>query len=189
MKKFSSIALLALALLCVTGCGKKKESSIIITKKPKVVKPSKPQKMGDYSQRRTVQWLGNDYTVVSTLTADPALPLAADGNTRYFDNRITLEVLRKDGSSFFKQTFQKTDFQQYVDDIYYKNGALLGIVLVKAEGNDLFFAASVGNPDKSSDEYVPLVLKVDNHGGVTISKDTQLDTGATEEEEAEDEGV
>lgn len=189
MNKLYHIALLTMAMLTLVACSKKKEPTIIITKKPQVVKPSKPQKMGDYSQKRTVSWLGSEYTVVSTLKADPDLPLAADGNTRYFDNRITLEILRKDGTSFFKRSFQKEDFHQYVDDIYYKHGALLGIVLVKADGNLLYFAASVGNPDKSSDEYVPLVVKVDNFGNVSIAKDTQLDTGAEEEEEAEEDGV
>lgn len=187
--KLYASAFIALSLLTLTGCEKKKPTNIIITKKPQVVKPSKPKPMGDYSQKRKMEWVGNEYTVVSTVKADPSLPLAADGTTRYFDNRITVEVLRRDSTSFFKRTFQKEDFHQYVDDIYYKHGALLGIVFVKAEGNTLLFAASVGNPDKSSDEYVPLVLKIDNFGNVTISKDTQLDTGATEEEEAEDEGI
>jgi len=35
---------------------------------------------------------------------------------------------------------------------------------------DFRFAASVGSPDKSSDEYVPLVLTVNNLGTVSISK-------------------
>ena len=38
------------------------------------------------------------------------------------------------------------------------------------------FAASVGSPDRNSDEYVPLVLKVSRFGDIKISKDTQMDT-------------
>ena len=62
-----------------------------------------------------------------------------------------------------------------MDDIYKKNSALLGIVPDKAEGDYIVFAASVGSPDKNSDEYVPLVLKVSRFGDVKISKDTQMD--------------
>ena len=53
----------------------------------------------------------------------------------------------------------------------------------KANSDNLVFAASVGNPDASSDEYVPLVLKISPNGTLSISKDTQLDTGANDSAE------
>ncbi|MGV2541533.1 DUF4738 domain-containing protein, partial [Bacillus pumilus] len=56
-------------------------------------------------------------------------------------------------------------------------------------GNRLLFAASVGNPDKSSDEYVPLVLRIDNFGNVTVFKDTRLDTESDTQQEEDDDGV
>ena len=113
--------------------------------------------------------------------ADHSLPLADDGQgNKYYDNRITVKIVRKDGSSFFNRTFTKDDFAKYVDPLYRKNSALLGIVLDKAEGDNLVFAASVGSPDKMSDEYVPLLMKISRFGDVAISKDTQLDTGAVE---------
>ena len=65
--------------------------------------------------------------------------------------------------------------------IFILNSALLGIVFDKAEGDNLVFAASVGSPDRMSDEYVPLVLKISRFGDVRISKDTQMDTGAVED--------
>lgn len=69
-------------------------------------------------------------------------------------------------------------------------GALLGIVYVKAEGDYLYFAASVGSPDVTSDEYVPLVLKISRMGSISISKDEKLDTNASaEDEEDEEDGV
>ena len=46
---------------------------------------------------------------------------------------------------------------------------------MRPEGTDLVFAASVGNPDKSSDEYVPLVLKISKLGTVTITQDEDLE--------------
>ena len=62
----------------------------------------------------------------------------------------------------------------------------------RAEGDNLLFAASVGSPDKMSDEYIPLLLKVSRQGKVSISKDTQLDTGSSEASEqdlSEEEGM
>ncbi len=188
MKKILNFSVAILALLVALGsCSEKKKDTIIITKKqPIIVKPSKPQKMGDYTQSRSVEWMGNKYTIESKLTADTTLPLTSDGVNKYYDNVIQIRIIRADGSEFFSRAFKKTNFQSYVEDYYYKNGALLGIVYVKTEGNHLIFAASVGNPDKSSDEYVPMVLKINNFGAVTISKDSQLDTG-TDSQEEEDE--
>lgn len=187
MKNLLGVCLVAFSLLTVCSCKKEKNNTIIITeKKPLIIKDSQPHKMGDYKQSRTIDWVGNKYTVETQLTADNSLPLAKDGIVRYYDNRITLRIVRSDGTDFLKKSFTKVFFKDYVDNIYYTDGALLGIVFVKAEGNHLVFAASVGNPDKSSDEYVPLVLKINNFGNVTVSKDTRLDTEAEGTEEEED---
>lgn len=185
MKHFATFCGFLLAVALFGACKEKKQTQIIIAKRPKVTAPAKPQKMGDYSLSRRVEWKGSTYTIQTRLTAVDSLPLASDGQRRYYDNTITLRIVRADGSVFFNRTFRKTDFKQYVDDIYYKDGALLGIVFVRADGDDLEFAASVGNPDKSSDEYVPLVMRVSGMGDVSISKDTQLDTGSEEEEDEE----
>ena len=64
-----------------------------------------------------------------------------------------------------------------------KNSALLGIVLVEPQGDNLVFGASVGSPDALSDEYIPLVLTISRMGDVGIKKDTQLDSTSPEEDE------
>lgn len=63
---------------------------------------------------------------------------------------------------------------------------MLGIVFDRADGGSLIFAASVGSPDKMSDEYVPLVLTISRGGTVNIAKDTQLDTASDVVDEADD---
>ena len=143
--------------------------------------------MDEYRQVRDVEWLGGTYKVVAERKPDTSLPQAVDeqGN-RYYDNRITLTISRPDGTAFFNRTFSKTDFAQYVDDDN-ADGALLGIVFDRADGGSLIFAASVGSPDKMSDEYVPLVLTVSRGGTVSIVKDTQLDTASDVVDEADDE--
>ncbi|HEY9542809.1 DUF4738 domain-containing protein [Prevotella sp.] len=177
--RFSFIAMLGGAFALLTGCGEKKKSDVIITHKPVQKAQRTISKVGDYTQEREVEWLGSRYKVIVGRKANADLQVVDDGSgARFYDNIITVVIKRKDGSEFFNRSFRKADFEKYIDGIYKKNSVLLGIVLDVAEGNRLVFAASVGSPDKMSDEYVPLVLKIDNHGGVVISKDTQLDTGA-----------
>ena len=48
----------------------------------------------------------------------------------------------------------------------------------KAEGNNLFFAASVCHPQ--TDEYIPMVVTVSNLGAVGIKLDNQMDTTGEE---------
>uniref|UniRef100_A0AB33IN44 DUF4738 domain-containing protein n=1 Tax=Prevotella sp. GTC17253 TaxID=3236793 RepID=A0AB33IN44_9BACT len=195
MQRFLSFIISCTLIGGLTGCGKSKKSQDIITHKPKAqVVNKKPQKIGDYQQTRDVEWLGARYKVLVVRQANQSLQQVDDGNgNRYYDNQITVKIIRKDGSEFFNRTFTKADFESYVDDIYKKNSALLGIVLDEAQGDKLRFAASVGSPDRMSDEYVPLVLVISRTGGVSISKDSQLDTGngtqKTEDELAEEEGI
>ncbi|MCR5131476.1 MAG: DUF4738 domain-containing protein [Prevotella sp.] len=177
------LLLMAITVMGMSSCKEKKQSEDIITTKPKVEVKKPTQKVGDYETTTPTEWVGSTYQVYVQRQADPSLPLADDGQgNKYYDNKITVKITRKDGSVFFSRTFTKSDFDAYVDPLYKKNSALLGIVLDKAEGDNLAFAASVGSPDKMSDEYVPLVLKISRFGDVKISKDTQLDTGAVEDE-------
>lgn len=180
----SKILVLSVTFLCaltLSSCKKKTNNNIIIVKKPIVVKANKPQKTGDATAVNKATWLGASYKIETTIRADVSLPLATDGVSEFYDNRVTVRILRSDGSEFFSRTFTKADFKPYVDNAYYKDGALLGIVFDKAQGSQLRFAASVGSPDKSSDEYVPLVLTVNNQGAVAISRDTEADATAPEE--------
>ena len=158
--------------------------------------------MSDYEQARDVEWLGSTYKVVVKRVSDSSLPIVKlDENNKYYDNKITIRIIRSDGSEFFNRTFTKDGFESYLDKHTKESGALLGIVYVKAEGDNLCFAASVGSPDVTSDEYVPMVLKITRMGAVSISKDQLLDTDSNEgaatdskqnassSEEDEDEGV
>ena len=172
----------ALTSVAVGGCKEKKQTTDIITTKPKAEAPKPVQEIGDYDQDVTVDWGGSNYTIRMQRVADRSLPIVDDGmGGRYYDNKITVRVTRGDSSEFFAKTFTKTDFNGYVDAAFSKQSALLGIVFDKVEDDALRFAASVGSPDKASDEFVPLVLKISRSGSVSISKDTQLDTENTSE--------
>ena len=174
MKIYTSLALILLTVVLFMGC---KDNTKVqpVRKVQKVVEPKGPRVMGDNTVSRKVGWVGGIYTVEVKRHADKSLAKASDGSHEYYDNKISVRILRQNGSEFFNREFTKADFKAKVDDQYYKNGALLGIVFVRSEGPELVFAASVGNPDKSSDEYVPLVLKISKLGTVTITQDENLE--------------
>lgn len=159
-----------LLFLGVVSCKDKPQSNIIIAHRPVVVKQQKPQAIGDAERTSNISWVGSKYTVKVSVKCDTSLPLATDGSTKYYDNRVNISILRADGTSFFNRTFTKSDFKPYVDDNYYDGGALLGIVFDKVDGELLKFAVSVGNPDKTTDEFVPLELTVNHVGGASIEK-------------------
>lgn len=178
MKRINYIFMAIAAAGLMASCAEKKKSNIIIAPKPAAKVTNKAtQKMSDYEQARDIEWLGTTYKIVVKRASDSELPIIKlDETTKYYDNKITVRILRKDGTEFFNRTFNKSDFERYLDKHTKETGALLGIVYVKAEGNNLCFAASVGSPDITSDEYVPMVLKISNLGAVNISKDQILDT-------------
>ena len=182
MKRLFYAFAFSLLLMGVISCDEKPKNDIIITKMPPKSEISKnPLQVGNSSQSRQVEWVGSTYTVEVNRQADTTLTIVKDDNgQRYYDNKITVKIIRKDGSEFFNRAFTKKDFDGYVDALYKKNSVLLGIVLDKADEDNIYMAASVGSPDKSSDEFVPLIVKISRMGVVSISKDTDLDTSNQE---------
>lgn len=169
----------AAALLAVTlSCGEKKKGPDVIIAKKAENKASKAiQAMSEYTDSRQTEWVGSIYTVEVKRQKDTSLPVVTlDDKTRYYDNTIAVKVIRKDGSVFFSKNFTKEDFASYLDPHTRERGALLGVVFVRAEGDFLLFAGSVGSPDMASDEYVPLVVKLSRMGNISIAQDTILDT-------------
>ena len=175
-RKIILFAAISMTVALVCGCKEEKKSHVIIAKKPKVEAPKAPQKMGDYEHTGRVTWMGNTYTVETTLTACDSLPLIDEGSVKYYDNTVLLRIVRANGTVFYSHTFTKKDFNSCLDERMRKNGALLGVVYVKADSDYLYFATSVGSPDKSSDDYIPLVLKVHRLGSIAVTRDTTLDT-------------
>jgi hypothetical protein len=188
------LSLLALSLLLIfSGCGEKKQKDIIVAKKETSKEPAETQRMSNYNQTHDVKWLGKIYKVEVKRYPDTSLDIVkVDENTKFYDNKITVRILRQDGTEFFKRTFTKRDFSKYISEKNLEHSALLGIVFVEAQGDNLDFASSVGSPDVTSDEYVPLNLKISRLGSVDISDDSQLDTqGSSNKSSAsseEDEG-
>ena len=187
MKKIQLLAALLMAVLAIS-CGKKKESKDIIVPTAEVVKPKAPISMQPYSQQQEVEWLDKSYQVFINRVADDSLRIVQDETGQKFvDNRITLRVVRADGSVFFKKVFTKSTFDAQLDDDYRQTGILEGLVFDKVDGNNLIFAGSVSHPQ--TDEYIPLVVTVSNFGNVTIKRDDQMDTNSTQEQQPQENQV
>ena len=171
---YKAILTLSLVGLITVSCGKKKQHDDIIVQETETPQPQGPIRMQDYKDVKDIQWLGKQYQIEVTRTADDSLKLVKDETGQQFvDNRITLRVIRTDGSIFCTKTFTKSAFDGCLDDDYRKTGILEGFVFDKAEGNQLFFAASVCHPQ--TDEYIPMVVTVSNFGEVGIAKDQQME--------------
>lgn len=185
-------ALAVVCLLGVTSCGEKKQNDTIITKKPVEKKvDATPRTTGDYDQSREVEWCNGVYHVVVSRKADTSLPVVDDGTgQKYYDNRIQVKVVRQDGSEFFSRSFTKSDFSQFVEKSYRDQSVLLGVVFNKADGDNLLFAASIGSPDRLSDEYIPMIVTLSRMGNLSIKKGALLDEdSAPVKVEEEDDGV
>ena len=144
--------------------------------------------MQDYNQVKDIQWLDRAYQVDIRRTADDSLRMVKDETGQKFvDNRIHLKVIRQDGSVFFSQTFTKASFNDYLDDDYRATGILEGLVFDRVDGHQLIFAGSVSHPQ--TDEYIPLEVKIDNFGNVSVERDSELDTNGTGEHDDDDDEV
>ena len=177
MANTNVLGLLMIGVLMLASCGSKKNNGDIIAPKPIEKHSDKILMMQNYKNTTNQNWAGSTYIVSLSRTVDKSLSTAEDENgQKYYDNKIDLVVSRSDGSVFFKKTFYKTDFKQYIDDGVSKKGALLGVVFDRVDGQNLIFGASIGSPDKISDEFIPLVVKLSKTGVLSISKDTDLDT-------------
>lgn len=189
MKRLFQILTLIAVTWMMTGCGEKKKSDDIIAPKPEAPKPQAPIRMQNYTQTKNIVWLGRNYQVEVKRFPDDSLRMVKDETGQKFvDNRISLRIIRADGTAFFSKTFTKAAFDSFLDNDYRQTGILEGFVFDKVEGNNLFFAASVSHPQ--TDEYIPMVVTVSNLGDVGIRLDTDLDTnggGSTMSDNDEDE--
>ena len=185
-KQLTIVVLVGLSML--TGCNEKKKTQDFIAPPVEAPKAQAPIRMQPYSDTRTVAWLGKEYKVEVNRVAIDSLPMVKDETGQEFvDNRITLRVLRPDGSVAISKVFTKATFMNYIDANYKKMGILEGLVFDEIDGQHLAFAASVSLPQ--TDEYIPLEVKIDNFGNVKIERDSEMDTSGTGEVDEESDEV
>ena len=172
------VVIMVMFAALVTACGKKQaepvNEPVVTTAKAVERIPREPVRMQGYTSRTAVKWLGSDYTVEVVRSADDGLPMVEDdGGQQFFDNAISLRILRSDGSVAIKKTFTKSSFTSYLPKEYVKGGVMEGFVLDKVEPSSLVFAASVCLP--RTDEYIPLHVSISRMGDVSVSRDEHLE--------------
>ncbi len=184
MKKIFTVIIIGTMAMTLQSCKEKeKKSNIIIAKKPEAQVARPTQHMSEYTDSRQTDWVGSTYTVEVKRISDTSLPVVEqEDHTKYYDNKISVRVIRKDGSVFFQREFTKSDFKPYLDQNTLKHGVLLGVVFDKAEGDNLLFGGSVGSPDVTSDEYVPFTVKLSRMGNVNITQTTIMETEEQQKE-------
>src|SRR5574344_409229 len=186
-KKYCTL-IFATALVMVSCGNKNKDNVTIITQKPQKTVQKDPLIVGNYSQKREIKWLNKTYKILVERKADTKLDIVTDENgTKFYDNEITVRILRSDDTEFYSRKFTKDDFKDCVDKNFAKHSVLLGIVYYEIDGNNLRFAASFGAPDKMSDEYVPLSVRISNMGTTKIGKDQPMTSPNDQDEEEDDE--
>ena len=175
------------AMVSLGACKEKKQTEDIIAPKVEKAQPSGPISMQPYHDTRNVKWLDKDYTIDVQRHPDDSLRKVKDESGQLFvDNRISVIVRRSDGSVAISKTFTKANFENFIGAKYRTSGILEGLVFDEVDGNHLEFAASVSLPQ--TDEYIPLEVKIDNFGKVTIELDSEMDTSGNEiDDEVDDE--
>ena len=182
MKQLLSVVLLASMVVVLAACGGKKKSEDIIAPRIVKVQPKEPIRMQPYLDEKQVSWIGKTYFVTVSRQPSDSLPMVKDETGQKFvDNVFRMTVSRKDGSVFFSRVFTKKALMQYLDDDFAKTGVFEGLVFDRAEGDYLFFGASVGHPQ--SDEYIPLVFQLSRMGDLSIKRDTQMDNPPADKDE------
>lgn len=190
MKYLHTLFIAAVAAVAFSACSEKKPTNNIVAKKTVAKAPSGPVRMQDSRFVEEVQWNGKGCNVSIVRRADTSLPVITDdAGGKYYDNVIEITIGSGSGTgeadgtnTLFHKVFSKQDFASMVSAEYLKKSALLGIVFDRIDGDNMVFAASVGQPDVLSDDYVPMLVTVSRFGNMTISKDTRLDSDVEEDE-------
>ena len=168
----------------ITSCKEKAKSDDIYIAKYVPEGPKDPIRMGVDQRRNEVEWMGKPFSVIIKRESSDSLPMLKDETgQKYYDNRVTLTVLRSDSSVFMKKSFTKESFASYVDTDFKQEGIFENIVYHGVEDQKLKFGAVITRPG-SEDEFVPLDMYIDSEGGLSITQGKLFDT--TEKEESEE---
>lgn len=190
MKKTLSLALAITMAAAVTSCKEEKKSDDIIIDTIITEQQTGPQHMSKEEHDGSVTWIGGaEYTYHIVREACDSLGTTENNGQEYYNNTVKLTVHRADGTTFFKKTFTKANFAPAMPKKYRDTGILLGMNLEKVDGNVLRFVVNVGSPDESNEEFVYVLMTLDNYGATrAMEYKTTQGTEASHDNTMEAEG-
>lgn len=161
-------------LMLMTACGdsanKAQESASNETEQEDT---NQIQKMRDYKYDSDISWNGGTYHYCVERQVDDSLDFVTDDTgERYADNYIVLQVT-KNGQAFFKHTFRKKQFTDFLTEDFKKHAILEGMAFDRADEQGLRFSVSISYP--MSDMYIPLLITIARDGTYQIQRDPVLD--------------
>lgn len=168
--------ILAAGIMMLAACKEKKQTTDIITTKYVPKQLQAPIAMAADQQTSTVRWQDAAYTVSVSRVSVDSLPMVKDEyGQKYIDNRVDVNIARQDGSVFFRRSFTKNAFAPYVDATFRKDGILAGIRYDEVKNAGIEFSVVIALPDALDDMFVPLEMVIDRQGGISISRDDDMD--------------
>lgn len=171
MKRLTYILFSLVAVVLAFGsCKEEKKTEDIIVDKIVEKPQDSPVRMGADEKNGAVKWIGGaEYRYSIVRQSSDSLGVTENYGVKYYGNAINLKVSRADGTTFFQKTFTKSNFAPAMPAKFRDSGVLLGMNLEKAEGNELKFVVCIGSPDESNEDFVYVLMTLNNYGGTSAS--------------------
>ena len=180
-----SLLFCMLCAIVLFSCKKQSERQVIFVDEPKEVIDTTTIALQDVEiPTREVEWGGAPCFITVKRITDKQRPVVKDNfGHKYYDTKITVRVVNKEGKTFFERDFTKDDFSSCVDAKLKKKSVLLGLPFTEVENGMLTFRGSVGSPDPTSDEYDPVVMRISHSASFQVAYDNKPDFEINNEEE------
>ncbi|MCR5313322.1 MAG: DUF4738 domain-containing protein, partial [Bacteroidaceae bacterium] len=173
----SFIAVIILSFCCACKNGEQQETENNRTSR--VVVQNSISKLQEFTITGEHKTVNGTYKYNIRFRNSEELPIITNPmEYRYYDNMVELTVM-KGTRIFFRHTFTKKDFKQYVPEKFYNTSGLIGFSYNYDKENNktaIFFIATIGDPDVTSDISHALEIKIDDNGKMSISDLKDRDT-------------
>lgn len=163
----------AFALLVLTGCkGEKKnseEEKKRIFQVERVDENTELQQMQVSNIQQEITCKGKKFHLSVNREPGKDLPQVKSDMGLFLDNRISVKIVRENGTKLFEKVFTKSDFATYLSEEYLLRSVLEGIVFDDEKTNEknvLTLAASVSYP--MTDLYTPFTIVVSDAGKMSL---------------------
>ncbi len=182
MKKALFITAACLSLM-LTACGGSEEKKSAPADSASVSAAHGPIPAdNDLTRTSTVKQQGQTFYVEIRRYVDKQLPTVKDElGQDFYDNSVEVTI-QHEGTQFFRHTFSKEDFAEFLSEEERRTYVFLGMAYDdrKAEGRDLCLAAQLGQPGTGEGPAFTIEIPIDG-GAFSIVRDTQQETMKQEE--------